>query len=62
MITSYIVGITILIVCVLLTVIVFYIVAFIEAIKNVINYGDFSGLFALLLLTAALVGLGLVIF
>ena len=62
MITRKIVGITILVVCALLPLIVFYIVAFIKAIKDVIKYGDFSGLLALLWATVALAGLGLVMF
>lgn len=60
--TRKIVGATILMVCVLLPVIVFYIVAFIEAIKDVIKYGDFDGLLALFWATVVLVAIGLVMF
>ena len=62
MITRKIVGITILIVCALLPLIVFYIVAFIKAIKDVIKYGDFSSLLALFWLTVVIVGYCLVMF
>ena len=62
MITRKIVGTTILMICVLLPVIVFLISAFIDAIKDVIKYGDVSNLLALLWLIVVLVGFGLVIF
>ena len=62
MITRKIVGTTILMVCVLLPVIVFFISATIDAIKDVIKYGDSSNLLALLWLIVILVGFGLVMF
>ena len=62
MITRKIVGVTILIVCAILPIIVFYISAFIKAIEDVINYRDFDSLLALFWLTVVIVGFGLVIF
>ena len=62
MITRKIAGIAILMVCVLLPFIAFFISAIIEAIKDVIKYGDFSSLLALFWLTVVLVGCGLLIF
>ena len=62
MITRKIVGITILMVCVLLPFIAFFISAIIEAIKDVIKHGDLSSLLMLFWLIAVLVGCCLVIF
>lgn len=62
MITRKIAGIAILMVCVLLPFIAFFISAIIEAIKDVINYRDFGSLLALFWLTVVIVGLGLVMF
>lgn len=60
--TNKIVGIAILMVCVLLPVIVFFITAIIEVMKDVMQNGDYSGLLALLWFTVVLVGCGLLIF
>lgn len=62
MITRKIVGAIILMVCALLPLIVFYIVAFIKAIEDVINYRDFDSLLALFWLTVVIVGICLVMF
>lgn len=62
MITNKIVGIAILMACVLLPIIVILISAIIEAIKDIIIFGDWSGLFILFWSIAVIVGFGLVIF
>ena len=62
MITRKIVGITILLLCVLLPFIAFFISAIIEAIKDVIKYGDSSSWLVLFWLLVVLVGCGLIIF
>lgn len=62
MITRKIVGIAILMVCVLLPFIAFFISAIIKDIKDVIKYGDFSSLLALFWLIVVIVGCCLVIF
>lgn len=62
MITNKIVGIAILMLCVLLPIIVVLISAIIEAIKDIIIDGDWSGLFIIFWSIAVLVGLGLIIF
>lgn len=62
MITRKIVGTAILIVCAFVPITIFFISALIEAIKDVIKYGDFSSLLAVFWFTAVMVGFGLVIF
>ena len=62
MITNKIVGIAILMLCVLLPIIVVLISAIIEAIKDIIIDGDWSGLFIIFWSIAVIVGFGLVVF
>ena len=59
MITNKIVGIAILMVCVVLPFIVFLLVEIVEAIKDVIKYGDFVKLFLVFWLIMVIVGFGL---
>lgn len=61
MITRKIIGAAILIVCVLVPIIIIFISSLIEAIKDVIKFGDLSGLFFVFWLIAVIVGFGLVI-
>ena len=61
MITRKIVGTAVLTVCVLLPIIIIFISSLIEAIKDVIKFGDLSNLFFLFWLIAILVSFGLII-
>ena len=62
MLDRKIVGAAVLMVCVLLPIIIIFISSLIEAIKDVIIFGDLSGLLAVLWGIAVLVGFGLVVF
>ena len=62
MITRKIIGTAILTVCVLLPIIIIFISSLIEAIKDVIKFGDLSGLFFIFWLIAVIVGFCLSIF
>lgn len=62
MITRKIIGTAILIVCAFVPITIFFISALIDAIKDVIKYGDLSSLFAVFWFITVMVGFGLVIF
>ena len=61
MITRKIVGTAILMLCAFVPITIFFISALIEAIKDVIKYGDLSSLLAVFWCITVLVGFGLVI-